>query len=63
MPATRKELILAGAVLLAIPLLVEAALVHGVGFAHQDVGGDLVFGATELSQRGKQNEIIESLLR
>src|SRR5262249_39424016 len=45
------------------PLLVEAALVHGMGFAHQDVGGDLVLGAAELAQRGEQNEVVEGLFR
>src|SRR5215468_5434364 len=45
------------------PLLVEAALVHGIGLAHQDVGGDLVLSAAELAQRGEQNEIVEGLLR
>src|SRR5262249_34897278 len=45
------------------PLIVEAALVHGIGLAHQDVGGDLVLGAAELAQCGEQNEIIEGLFR
>src|SRR5262249_52525380 len=45
------------------PLLVEAALMHGVGLAHEDVGRDLVLGAAELSERREQNEIIEGLFR
>ena len=30
------------------PLLVETALMHRIGLAHQDMGGDLVLGAAGL---------------
>ena len=45
------------------PDLVEAALVHRVGLAHEDVGRDLVLGATELAESREPNQIVEGLLR
>jgi hypothetical protein len=45
------------------PHLVESGRVHRVGLAHQDVGRDLVFGAPELSERGKQCKVVERLDR
>src|SRR5262249_19052933 len=43
------------------PLLVEAALVHSVGLAHQDVRGNLVLGAAELSESCEQYQVVERL--
>lgn len=43
--------------------LVEAARVHRIDLAHQDVGRDFVFGAAELSERGQQRKIVEGLGR
>src|SRR5215472_12846448 len=43
--------------------LVEAARMHDINFAHQNVGRDLVFGAAELAERGQQSEVIEGLDR
>ena len=44
-------------------LLVEAALMHRVGLAHEDMGRDLVLGAAKLPEGRQQNEIIEGLFR
>src|SRR5690242_4671600 len=41
-------------------LFMKAAFVQRIGLADEDVGCHFVFGATELSKRGKQREIIES---
>src|ERR1700683_3623043 len=43
--------------------LVEAAGMHGIDLAYQDVGRHLVLGAAELSERCQQSEIIEGLDR
>ncbi len=37
----------------------ETALVHGIDLAHQDVGGDLVLGPAEFSERGQEGQIVE----
>ena len=38
----------------------EAALVHRINLAHQDVGSDLVFGSAEFSERGQQGQVGKS---
>ena len=42
-------------------LVVEAALVHGIGLAHEDVRGHFVFGAAKLTERCQKDQIIKCL--
>src|SRR5262245_5533644 len=41
------------------PFVVESALVHGVSLAHENVGRNLVFGASKFSQCCEKRQIIE----
>ena len=41
----------------------EAALMHRIDLAHEDMRCDLVFGAAEFPERREQNQIIERLFR
>ena len=42
-------------------LVVEAALVHGVSLANEDVRGHFVFGAAKLTERRQKDQIIKRL--
>src|SRR5215470_7390847 len=44
-------------------LLVEAALVHRVNLAHENMCCHLVLGAAEFAERRQQNQVIERLFR
>src|SRR5262245_5287369 len=44
-------------------LLVESALMHRIGLAHENVRRDLVLGAAEFSESGKKHQVVECLFR
>jgi hypothetical protein len=41
----------------------EPALMHRMGFAHEDVRCNLVFGAAEFPERRQQRQVVECLFR
>ena len=42
-------------------LVVEPALVHGIGLAHEDVRGHFVLGTAKLTERRQKDQIIKRL--